>query len=52
MPVRCGLGADGAIGMVQQAIVRLNEVSIEKAKGERWFCSEIEAIRAGWQVAR
>ena len=28
------------------------QVSIEKAKGERWFCSEIEAVRAGWYYSR
>ncbi|MCB1511324.1 MAG: thermonuclease family protein [Hyphomicrobiaceae bacterium] len=25
---------------------------IETARGERWFCSEAEAIRAGWQASR
>ncbi|HUS96924.1 MAG TPA: thermonuclease family protein, partial [Hyphomicrobiaceae bacterium] len=25
---------------------------IELSKGERWFCSEAEAIRAGWEPSR
>lgn len=25
---------------------------IETARGERWFCSEAEAIRAGWEASR
>ena len=27
-------------------------VTVESGRGERWFCSEAEAIRAGWQASR
>jgi hypothetical protein len=27
------------------------KVRVEPAKGERWFCSEAEAISAGWRPA-
>lgn len=29
-----------------------DKVSIEEARGERWFCSENEAIAAGWRPAQ
>jgi hypothetical protein len=26
-------------------------VEVDPARGERWFCTEMEAIRAGWELA-
>jgi hypothetical protein len=29
-----------------------NKTQIDESKGERWFCTEQEAIAAGWRKAK
>ncbi len=53
---RCRIKGDGPAGGRRTYYVPgeagYDEVAIDEGKGERWFCTEIEAIRAGWWKRR
>jgi hypothetical protein len=29
-----------------------NQTVVDESKGERWFCSEEEALKAGWRKSK